>query len=67
MDVSAVLANMQSNSALAKEILKAVIGRIPAEPSSAAHQALDTAIITPREHWPEQTMRDLAPILGARA
>lgn len=66
VEVSAVIENMQANSALAKDILKAVIPAIPTEPACPAHQALDTAILTPREHWPEQTLRDLAPILGSR-
>jgi len=67
VDVGVVLANMQANSALAKEILKAVVPLIPAEPTSASHRSLEGAIFTPRGQWPEQTVRDLAPILGRHA
>ncbi len=63
VEVTAVLENMKANSALANEILKAVVAEIPEKPCSASHQSLKNAILTPREHWPEQTMRDLAPIL----
>lgn len=63
VEVTAVLENMKANSALAKEILKAVVAQIPEKPRSASHQSLKNAILTPREHWPEQAMRDLAPIL----
>ncbi len=63
VEVSTVLANMQANSALAKEILKMVVARIDGTPTSPAHRSLEQAIMTPRELWPEQTSRDLAPIL----
>lgn len=65
VDVGVVLANMQANSALAKEILRAVIPAIPSQPGSASHRALSGSIFTPRDQWPEQTVKDLAPILGS--
>lgn len=64
VDVATVIGHMQANSALAKRILRDVIVNIPGEPVSRAHKALDTAIMTPRELWPEKTIDDLAPILG---
>lgn len=64
VDVATVIGHMQANSALAKRILRDVIVNIPGEPASRAHKALDTAIMTPRELWPEKTIDDLAPILG---
>jgi 5'-methylthioadenosine phosphorylase len=64
VDVATVIGHMQANSALAKRILRDVIVNIPGEPASHAHKALDTAIMTPRELWPEKTIDDLAPILG---
>lgn len=63
VEVSAVIANMQANSELAKRILLALVPEIPAEPLSAAHQALEAAIFTAKSQWPEQSARDLAPIL----
>jgi 5'-methylthioadenosine phosphorylase len=64
VEVDAVVANLQANSALAKLIVRKVISMVPITPSSAAHRVLDTAIFTPRAAWPEKTTRDLAPILG---
>ncbi len=64
VDVATVIGHMQANSALAKRILRDVIVNIPGEPASRAHTALETAIMTPRELWPEKTIDDLAPILG---
>lgn len=64
VDVATVIGHMQANSVLAKRILRDIIVNIPAEPASRAHTALDTAIMTPRELWPEKTIDDLAPILG---
>lgn len=65
VDVSAVLENMKANSALAKSILKAVFPLIPEIPGSPAHRSLEQAIITPRELWPEQTAKDLGPLLDS--
>ena len=64
VEVSAVLENMKANSVLAKDILKAVIPLISKTAQSPAHRSLKQAIITPRELWPEETVRDLAPILN---
>ena len=66
VDVDAVLANMRANSSQAKSILQAVVDLIPKEPESPTHRSLDSAIITPRDLWPEQTIQDLKPILGSR-
>ena len=64
VEVDAVVANLHANSALAKRIVREVVSLIPEIPSSASHRALDTALFTPREAWPEKSARDLAPILG---
>jgi 5'-methylthioadenosine phosphorylase len=64
VEVDAVIANLQFNSALAKRIVREVVSLIPETPASPAHRALDTAIFTARESWPEKSARDLAPILG---
>lgn len=64
VDVETVLANLLANSTVAKRIVRELIAKIPETPDSAAHRVLDTAVFTPREMWPGQTARDLAPILG---
>jgi 5'-methylthioadenosine phosphorylase len=64
VEVQAVIENLHANSALAKRIIREVISFIPDSPNSPAHRALASAVFTPRENWPEQTARDLAPILG---
>ncbi|MCU0753430.1 MAG: S-methyl-5'-thioadenosine phosphorylase [Akkermansiaceae bacterium] len=66
VEVDAVVANLHANSALAKRIVRDAISLIPESPASPAHRALDTALFTPRESWPEKSARDLAPILGCR-
>jgi 5'-methylthioadenosine phosphorylase len=63
VEVNTVIENLHANSAMAKQIIQAVISNIPEKPSSVCHRALDTAIFTPRELWPEKTAADLAPIL----
>jgi 5'-methylthioadenosine phosphorylase len=65
VEVDAVVANLHANSALAKRIVRDVISLIPDTPTSPAHRALATAIFTPRDAWPAETARDLAPIVGS--
>lgn len=64
VEVEAVVANLHANSTLAKKIVREVVSLIPETPASASHRALDTALFTPREAWPEKSAHDLAPILG---
>lgn len=64
VDVASVIANLHANSALAKEIVKTLVPTIPTEPDFPEHQALASAVLTPRENWPEETTKRLAPILG---
>ncbi|GAA5127763.1 S-methyl-5'-thioadenosine phosphorylase [Luteolibacter yonseiensis] len=64
VEVDAVIENLHANSALAKRIIRDVVGRIPETPASAAHRALDAAVFTAPALWPAKTAEDLAPILG---
>jgi 5'-methylthioadenosine phosphorylase len=64
VEVDTVIENLHANSAMAKQIIRAVVALIPESPGSPAHQALDAAIFTARSAWPEQTAANLAPILG---
>lgn len=64
VDVETVIGHMQANSALAKTIVRKTIELIPETPASASHRALDTAIMTPRNLWPRETLEALAPVLG---
>jgi 5'-methylthioadenosine phosphorylase len=64
VDVDAVVANLQHNSALAKRIVRALIPLVPETPASPSHRALDGALFTPRASWPEQSAADLAPLLA---
>ncbi len=64
VEVDAVIANLHANSAMAKRIIRALVATIPEKPQSPGHHALDTAIFTDRALWPDQTAKDLAPILG---
>jgi len=64
VEVETVIGNLHANSALAKRIIREVVTTIPESPTSPAHRALDAAIFTARAQWPQQTVEDLAPILG---
>lgn len=60
----AVMAHVSANAAMAKAVLARVIPRIPAEPCWPEHRALDGALMTAKELWPEATKTELAPILA---
>jgi 5''-deoxy-5''-methylthioadenosine phosphorylase len=58
-----VSSHLAANAATAKEVIASVIPRIPAEPNWPEHSALDEAIVTPREYWPEETLGKLRVLL----
>lgn len=64
VDVAAVIANLQANSALAKDIIKTLVPTLPTAPDWPEHRSLDTAILTPVANWPSKTTQKLKPILG---
>jgi 5'-methylthioadenosine phosphorylase len=64
VDVASVIANLQANSGLAKEIIRTVIPTIPQAPDWPEHHSLETAIMTPVSLWPPATRKNLEPILS---
>ena len=59
----AVIAHLRANAEAAKAILSRVVPRIPREANWPEHRALDTALVTPREFWPPETVKKLGPVL----
>ncbi len=59
----AVFGHLKANAETAKRLLAAVIPQIPAEPTWPEHRALDTALVTARDLWPEATVERLGPLL----
>jgi len=64
VSVDSVLEHLHQNAATAKKLLQSIIPRIPTEAIWPEHRALENALITPREFWPEATIEKLAVILG---
>lgn len=64
VEASTVIANLQANSTLAKEVVRAVVPRLPTHPDWPEHRSLENAIFTAREHWNAAKARDLAPLLA---
>jgi 5'-methylthioadenosine phosphorylase len=60
----AVTAHLRTNVETAKEILTATLPKIPETPCWPEHTSLDSAIVTPKIHWPLATQERLAPLLG---
>jgi 5'-methylthioadenosine phosphorylase len=64
VSAQAVFGHLMANAETAKRILANVIPRVPTEPNWPEHSALDMALTTARELWPEETRRKLMPILA---
>jgi 5'-methylthioadenosine phosphorylase len=62
--VEAVLAIIKQNVAMARDIIKCAVRSLAAAPSCTCGQALQFAIMTDHKLIPEQTRKDLAPIIG---
>jgi 5'-methylthioadenosine phosphorylase len=62
--VEAVIAVLKANAQLAQRVLTLALPQVAALPPAPAHQALRTAILTPKELWPESTREKLAAILA---
>ncbi len=61
--VDTVVGHLQANAAMSKKIVAAAVPKIPFAPDWPEHTALDGALLTPREHWPEATVEALRPLL----
>jgi 5'-methylthioadenosine phosphorylase len=59
-----VFEHLVANAETAKKVLARVIPKIPTEPTWPEHFALDSALVTERKRWPEETVRKLGPILS---
>lgn len=64
VDMQTLVENLHANSATAKRIIRETIPMIPETPDSPSHRVLDVALFTPEVQWPDQTRKDLAPILS---
>lgn len=64
VNVESVIAHVLANAENAKAVLQKVIPKIPHEPNWPEHRALENAIMTPRDLWPEEITENLSPILA---
>jgi 5'-methylthioadenosine phosphorylase len=62
--VEAVLAIIKQNVAMARDIIKRAVRSLAAVPSCSCGEALQFAIMTDHQLIPEQTRKDLEPIIG---
>ena len=62
--VDLIVANLMQNAKTAQQAIAEAVGRISGARTCACKDALATAIITRPEHVPEQTKKELAPIVG---
>ncbi len=62
--VEQILANLSSNAAAAKAVLRAAIRRLPTPRDCECASALKSALVTRPELVPDHVKRELAPIVG---
>ena len=62
--VEMIIANLTQNAKTAQQAIAAAVGRIAGPRTCACKDALATAIITRLQNVPEQTKKDLEPIIG---
>jgi 5'-methylthioadenosine phosphorylase len=62
--VDLIIANLMQNAATAQKTIAEAVSRLQVARTCACKDALATAIITRPEHVPDQTKKDLAPIIG---
>jgi 5'-methylthioadenosine phosphorylase len=62
--VDLIIANLLQNAVTAQKTIAEAVSRLDGDRSCGCKDALATAIITRPEHVPEQTRRELAPIIG---
>jgi len=62
--VDLIIANLMHNAATAQKTIADAVETIAGARTCACKDALATAIITQQPLWPEQTKKDLAPIVG---
>ena len=62
--VDLIIANLLQNAATAQKTIAEAVSRLSGPRTCSCKDALATAIITRPEHVPEQTKRELAPIIG---
>ena len=62
--VEMIINTLTQNATTAQQVIASVVEQLDVETRDPAHSALATAIITRPDAIPEQTKRDLAPIIG---
>lgn len=63
VNVQTVIGHLMANAELAQKVLKRAVAAIPVDAEWIEHKALDTAIITPKEYWPAETVQKLGPVI----
>ena len=63
VSVQTVIGHLMANSEKAKKIITRAVSMVPETPDWPEHDALAPALMTPKDHWPEQTAKNLRPLL----
>jgi 5'-methylthioadenosine phosphorylase len=64
VNVQTVIGHLMANAELAQKVLKRAVSQIPIDAEWPEHKALDSAILTSKEYWPDETIKKLGPIVS---
>jgi len=65
--VEMIIENLNKNAALAKNIIKHTIARLPRDLACSCHASLSNAIMTDPKLWPAKTKKELELLVSQRA
>lgn len=63
VSVQTVIGHLMANSEKAKKIVARAVAMVPEAPDWPEHEALASALMTPKELWPDKTVENLKPLL----
>lgn len=64
VNVQTVIGHMKANAVVAQKIVGRVVAGVPESADWSEHQALENAIMTPKDLWPVERVEELRPLLG---
>jgi len=64
VSVEEVIGVLKENALLAEKTITHAVSQIPLHEVTDCHRALKNAIMTPREDWPQNKVKDLRPLLA---
>jgi len=63
VDVARVVNVLHDNALLAREAVQRAVASVPIQEETMSHNALKSAIVTPKQYWPKAAIQQLKPLI----